>query len=371
VAVADASKLTYDPSTLRQALSTATASAAIQDGAPQTQLVNISTLDFGFYCLTANCFGSNGDIKSLSLRSDGTVAGVTYNSDYSIASTQTLATGAVGLFQIDDSAVIRFSDGSASVLGLNAYGELGVGDQLPRAAPTKVTSLNGITSAAGGDRHAIARLADGSVVVSGDNSQQQLGVQSTGLPSSKVFVKVNGIGLATAVAATLYSSYAVMSDGSVMAWGGDYKGSLGNGIPSSLPQLPKPVLVTSNSQLGSVISLEASNSGVAALRSDGSVFGWGYGASGIIPGATSDTLFAKAILGLPLISKISSDSLSYYALSREGAVLVWGNGYSTVTQIPGLPKIVDLTRTSFATVAWAADGRRFIILGTKFYIFPS
>ena len=366
VAVADASKLTYDPSTLRQELSTATASSAIQYGVPQTQLPKVSILDFGFYCLSASCL----DYESIVLRSDGTVDSVKFDIDYSITSPKQLLTGAVGLFQMDDSAIIRFADGSAAVLGLNAYGELGVGDQLPRSVPTKVASLKGMTSVAGGDRHSLARLADGSVVASGDNSQKQLGADSTGLPSSKVFVKVNTGGLAVSVAAYLNSSYAVMFDGSVMAWGGDSGGSLGNGTSTAPPQLPKPVLTASNTQLSSVISLETSFGGVAALRADGSVFGWGSSASGIIPGGSSNTYFAKAIAGLPLISKVGSDDSTYYALARNGSVWVWGQGYSAVSQIPGLPKIVDLTRISYDIVAWAADGRKFILIGTTFDDFP-
>jgi hypothetical protein len=368
VAVAEASKLTYDPATLRQALSTATASAAVQYGVPQTQLSKVSVLDFGVYCLTANCL----DEKSLLLRSDGTIDSVKFNNDYSIASTQTLVTGAVGLLQLNDAAIIRFADGSGAVLGLNAYGQLGVGDQLTQSVPTKVESLRSVTSAASGDRHAIARLADGTVVASGDNSKKQLGAESVALPNSKVFVKVNLNGQAISVEANSNSNYAVMSDGSVMAWGEDIAGSLGNGVLASPLQLPKPVLIASSAQLGSVISLVADDySGVAALRTDGSVFGWGAGSSSIFPGVNSNTYFAKTIPGLPPASKIACDGYYFYALARNGSVWAWGDGsFSSVSQISGLPKIVDLTRFSSGTVAWAADGRRFILTGATFFEFP-
>jgi hypothetical protein len=369
VAVAEASRLTYDPSTLRQELSAAIASAALQYGVPQTQLSKVSILEFGAYCLTANCV----DEKYLFLRSDGAVDSVKFNDGDTIASTQTLATGASGLAQLDTSALIRFADGSVAVVGLNAYGELGVGDQLPRSAPTKVAALNGVTSVAGGEKHTIARLADGSVVTSGDNGQKQLGTESTSLPSSKVFVKVNAIGTAVSVEAHSNSSYAVMSDGSVLAWGADSGGSLGNGIPASTPQLPKPVLIASNTQLNSVISLVANSDGVAALRTDGSVFGWGSFSSGIIPGASSNTYFAKSIPGLPSISKLGSDDVSFYALARNGSVWSWGSTTSAavVNQIPGLPKIIDLTRVPSGTIAWAADGRRFILFGSTYGEFPN
>jgi hypothetical protein len=362
VAVAEASRLTYDPSTLKQELFTATASAAVQYGVPQTQLLKASRIDYAYYIVKENPNGS----RTLYLRFDGTVDSAKVNDDSSF-SIETLATGATGLSQIPPSfksALIRFADGSVSVLGFNTSGELGVGDLLPRSAPTKVDSLKGVTSVAGGGRHTIARLSDGSVVVAGDNSQQQLGAQSNGLPSSKFFVKVNGIGPATSVAASDNSSYAVMSDGSVLAWGTDFSGALGNGSPASSSQLPKPVLIASDTQLNSVISLVTKGSGVAALRTDGSVFGWGSRLS--IPGSLSNTYFAKSISGLPPISKLITDGGYFYALDRNGSVWMWGgsddanNTPSALAKIPELPQIIDLTQEGL-TIAWAADGRRFRI----------
>jgi hypothetical protein len=359
VAVAEASRLTYDPSTLKQELSTATASAAVQYGVPQTQLPKASKIDLGFYRFTSNY----ADFIIADLLSDGTVTANYFNGHIPV-STETIATGASSLFELGaNSMLIRFADGSAAVLGFNAHGELGVGDRLPRSTPTKVASLNAVTSVAHGSLHAIARLADGSVVTSGNNTRNQLGLESTVLPSSNVFVKVNAIGSAVSVAATSDSSFAVLSDGSVLAWGADSGGSLGNGTPASTPQLPKPVLIASNTQLNSVISLEAKSGGIAALRTDGSVFGWGSSLSGIIPGSSSNTYFAKSIPGLPSISKLGSDYGVFYALDRNGSVWTWGYQLASISRFSELPQIIDLTRTAFGTIAVAADGRRFRLNG--------
>jgi len=110
----------------------------------------------------------------------------------------------------------------------------------------------------------------------------------------------------------------------LLAGWGDVRGVLGNGSPASSSQLPKPVLIASDTQLNSVISLVTKNTGVAALRTDGSVFGWGSGYSGIFPGSLSDTYFAKSISGLPPISKLIADGAYFYALDRNGSVWMWG-----------------------------------------------
>jgi alpha-tubulin suppressor-like RCC1 family protein len=169
------------------------------------------------------------------------------------------------------------------------------------------------------------------------------------------------------VAAQGDSSYAVMSDGSVLSWGRDSRGSLGNGASELSLQLPKPVMISSNTQLGSVISLETIIGGAspaaAALKADGSVFGWGSSDSGVIPGAKSDTYFATAIPGLPPISKLRANNGYFYALALNGSVWFWGINNTRVGQISVLPKIVYLTTIDRSTVAWAADGRRLFLDG--------
>jgi hypothetical protein len=126
-------------------------------------------------------------------------------------------------------------------------------------------------------------------------------------------------------------------------------------------------MISSNTQLGSVISVETIIGGAfpaaAALRSDGSVFGWGSSDSGIIPGAKSDTYFATAIPGLPPISKLRANNGYFYALAQNGSVWFWGADKKPVSQISVLPKIDFLTTIDRSTVAWAADGRRFILEG--------
>jgi alpha-tubulin suppressor-like RCC1 family protein len=112
-----------------------------------------------------------------------------------------------------------------------------------------------------------------------------------------------------------------------------------------------------------VISLEAKSGGIAALRTDGSVFGWGSSLSGIIPGSSSNTYFAKSIPGLPSISKLGSDYGVFYALDRNGSVWTWGYQLASISRFSELPQIIDLTRTAFGTIAVAADGRRFRLNG--------
>jgi alpha-tubulin suppressor-like RCC1 family protein len=83
-------------------------------------------------------------------------------------------------------------------------------------------------SAAG--RHALALRANGTVLAWGDDTFGQLGngiVSSNG--DSEVPVAVPGLSSVTAVAAGEEHSLALLANGTVLAWGDNHEGQLGNG----------------------------------------------------------------------------------------------------------------------------------------------
>ena len=59
------------------------------------------------------------------------------------------------------------SDGTVWVWGANRYSQLGLGDKEPRATPTQIPSLAGVTRVHAEGEMSAARLADGSWVVWG------------------------------------------------------------------------------------------------------------------------------------------------------------------------------------------------------------
>jgi hypothetical protein len=197
---------------------------------------------------------SAGSLHSLALLSAGTVmawgsnqdgqlgTGTFTNSSVPVAVpglSGVTAVSAGGLFSV---ALVK--GGTAEAWGAGDEGELGNGQTSASSTPVAVQGLTGATALATGDSHTLALLPDGTVMAWGANNFGQLGNPGTplGPPFSDVPVPVEGLtGTVTAVAAGGQSSLALISGGTVQAWGDNALGQLGNGATS---QSTTPVTVT-------------------------------------------------------------------------------------------------------------------------------
>src|SRR5262249_38667691 len=110
--------------------------------------------------------------------------------------------------------------------GENASGQLGNPTAgATSATPVTVSGLVGVTQVAAGDHHSLALKADGTVVAWGGNELGQLGDGSTTNRPSPVAVP--GLTNVAQVAAGFDHSLALKGDGTVLAWGNNTDGQLG------------------------------------------------------------------------------------------------------------------------------------------------
>jgi alpha-tubulin suppressor-like RCC1 family protein len=119
--------------------------------------------------------------------------------------------------------------------------------------PVAVQGISNATAVAAGGEHSLALLGTGQVVAWGSNHSDQLGNGSSG-GASNVPSAVEGLGGVTAIAAGQHHSLARLSGGTLVAWGYNPDGQLGNG--SNLDS-PAPVAV---SGLGAVAGIAAGGS---------------------------------------------------------------------------------------------------------------
>ena len=192
--------------------------------------------------------------------------------------------------------------------------------------PSYQTTLTGVRTIATSLNGVVILKQDGTVWTEGNNTFGQLGNSAQGPATfASVPVQVSGLSNIIEVAAGTWSNYALSSDGTVWAWGGDTIGELGNGTWTSAAS-PTPTEVPG---LSNVVSL-AANDGTAvfAVRADGTVWVWGCGASAFHgDGIVDDQSFSvpTQISGLPPISRVLvNDRGTVFALDAAGNVWAWG-----------------------------------------------
>ncbi len=232
------------------------------------------------------------------------------------------------------------SDGTLAAWGGNFNGQLGNNSTTPSVVPVLVTAtgvLSGktVTAIAAGFGHSLALCSDGTVVGWGQNVNGQLGNNSTTQSTVPVAVTTSGVlsgKTVTAISVGSGHSIALCSDGTVAAWGSSGNGQLGN---NSTTQSNVPVLVTANGVLSgkTVTAIAAGSSHNLARCSDGTVVSWGYNSNGqlgnnsttqsTVPVAVTTT--ATGLAGKS-VSSISAGGFHSMALCSDGTVAMWGMG---------------------------------------------
>ncbi|HBI25862.1 TPA: hypothetical protein DDX30_03695 [Candidatus Wolfebacteria bacterium] len=228
------------------------------------------------------------------------------------------------------------SDGTVWAWGHNTTGQLGDGSTTQRTTPVQVSTLTGVTSIAAGAAHSLALKSDGTVWAWGVNTSGQLGDGSTTQRTTPVQVKgVGGTGFLTgviAIAAGQSSSLALKSDGTVWAWGSNTNGQLGDG---SLIQRTTPVQVKGVGGTGYLTDITAIAGGgihSLALRDDGTVWAWGYATygqtgDGVPSGWRTTPVQVKGVGGTGFLTGVTAIAAGYHhslALKSDGTVWAWG-----------------------------------------------
>ncbi|MBV8195513.1 MAG: hypothetical protein JOY80_08285 [Candidatus Dormibacteraeota bacterium] len=192
-------------------------------------------------------------------------------------------------------------DGSIWAWGDNREGKLGIGiDNSPRGCaveggresypcattPVRILALAGVVALAAGATHSLAVRGDGGVWAWGDSTHGELGVgdaaNAGGVDACcDVPTRVPGLPAVTAVAAGDFSSLALTARGTVLSWGDNSTGELGDGTTT---ERDTPVLIPG---LTDVRAISMGSSQSLALVSAGTVVGWGDNSEGQLGDGTS------------------------------------------------------------------------------------
>lgn len=227
-----------------------------------------------------------------------------------------------------DHSVALTSTGSVLAWGGNAQGEVGDGTTKTRKVPVDVRLPKGtkVTAVRAGCDHSIALTKAGTVLAWGLNNLGQLGDGTKKNRRAPVKVRLPKGTKIKAISAGCDDGFALATTGKLYAWGHNFFGQLGDGTEKNRTnpvavKLPKGTKVT---------GISAGCSHTMALTSTG-LWGWGHNNDGQLgTGDMKSTDLPVLIVflfrgqGPGTITSVFAGCFHTIALFSRGAVLAWG-----------------------------------------------
>ena len=278
-----------------------------------------------------------GNYHTLSVRADGTLWAWGRNDDgqlgigsntnspvpQQVGTATNWASVAGGYFH---SAAVR-QDGTLWTWGRNDYGALGDGTTTNSTVPVQVGTATNWVSVSAGLYYTMAVRADGTLWGFGYNGFGQLG-QGTAT-NSLVPVQVGTASNWVSVSGTNSHTLAVRADGTLWAWGRNFYGQLGNGTDFTTGYdysfSTVPMQVGTATTWVSASASEGAHS--LAVRSDGTLWSWGYNNFGQLgDGTTTNRNLPQQVGTATTWASVSGGY--YHTLALQGDGTRWGFGYN-------------------------------------------
>ena len=288
---------------------------------------------------------------------------------YLIATTQ----GANGkICGVDFGGMVLTEQGKVYSWGLNSQGRAGMGNTDPCPTAQRTVNLPEGCIDISGYYTCLALDADGALWIWGNNVYGSMGLGEAGdsisyLSSPTLFSDYvpNILPPLKKVSAGNFHGLGIDESGTVWSWGCGWYGQLGHGTFEGPGALPAPITT-----LTDIIDICAGDQSSLALKSDGTVWAWGYNDVGQLgDGTVFANPAARQIVGLSDVAAISYNRKTMLALTHSGEVYAWGDnsygqcgiGYYTPSvspprKIEGIPDMVSIAAGLNHSLALSSNG---------------
>ncbi len=209
------------------------------------------------------------------------------------------------------------TSGALYCWGANGSGQLGTGDGAPRRAPTRVGNATDWARVVAGTEHVCALKTNGSLWCWGRNSYGEIGIGSTAGVTSPAPVAAGATW--QDVAPGVLHSCGTRVDGSLWCWGRNAYGELGLG---DTVQRTTPTRVGA----GTWRSTSTGNSFSCGVQTDGTLWCWGFN-NGYTIGQTDTTsrnVPTRVTVGPAAWRSIASGEVHSCGIATDGGLWCWG-----------------------------------------------
>ena len=217
------------------------------------------------------------------------------------------------------------TDGTLWCWGINTDGNVGDGTGMDQATPVQIPSLTNALDVDVNTYHSCAVKSDGTVWCWGLNDFGQIGDNTT--TNRLIPTQAIGITGVSKVAVARNHTCALKSDGTVWCWGandracfaGQCTGQLGDGTTTTRG-IPGPVPGLTN-----VTQIAAADDSTCVIKSDSTVWCWGYNFYGQLgDNTTTNRLTPTQVSGGFTATSIYAAQVQACAGKSDGSIWCWG-----------------------------------------------
>ncbi len=266
----------------------------------------------------------------------------------------TLSTSFTDMTAGSNHALAVKADGTIWAWGKNDFGQLGIGNTTNQFSPVQIGTDKDWVSVGCGANHSFAIKANGTLWAWGNNSAGQLGIgNNSNTPLHTTPVQVGTVNSWTSVAGTFLSSAAIRADGTLWTWGDNTLGQLGRGNFTNNSSNFTPAQVTGLLSSPHWLRVECGKNFVFAVRTNGSLYGWGENSTGQLgDNSTTNRNAPKRVgtsnnwVGMSCGIDGSSNKFHTVAMQADGSVWAWGDntfgqlGNGTTSITPSLTPVL-------------------------------